>query len=379
MGQKGKIAVLSSQNSFKASTPYLFKTGRGCPVDEDEVFATMNTSAVAMSAWRRFYEYYAHPGPSAATETRYCTNFVRNGVMESQRLGVPFVASATNADRPGGRPRPPSPHHILTGPAALAAIGTHGNSTQWVVKLASNNTSEPLVTIETTLPLGAAASPNMSRLVAMQCATMGSDAVGVRVGIEHVNPNCTASPTAPAPWLWKLAPTATRGVVQIVSARSGFCLTIPPHKSARLQVCGAADTVAAEGQLFQHALPAADSLPSPFVLAPGMFRAGERIGVVGFGREGQDGGDEGEGGALHASAVEVTIDFAFAMFMVSRETSPSGPGFVPGGAPNADRRSHFEWNNERWSKWPRWADADTSWDQVRPRRRPMYICIKKLP
>ena len=62
MGQHGKIAVLSSQNSFKASTPYLFKT-HGCPVHEDEVFATMNTSALAMSAWRRFYEYYAHPGP----------------------------------------------------------------------------------------------------------------------------------------------------------------------------------------------------------------------------------------------------------------------------------------------------------------------------
>ena len=134
-GPTRKLAVLSSQNSFKASTPYLFKIGCGCPVDEDEIFAAMNTSAVAMSAWRCFYEYYAHPGPSAATEPRYCTNFTRNGVMESQRLGVPFVVSATNADRPGGR-RPPSPHHILTGPAALAAIATHSNSTQWVVKLA---------------------------------------------------------------------------------------------------------------------------------------------------------------------------------------------------------------------------------------------------
>ena len=204
----------------------------------------------------------------------------------------------------------------------------------------------------------------MSRLVAQHCASMGSDSVGVRVGIEHANPNCTSTPSTPAPWVWQLTPTEAKGVVQIVSARSGFCLTIPPHKSARLQACGTTDTVSAEGQLYQHALPVAGSQPSPFVLAPGMFRAGERIGVVGFAREDDDGDDEGEDSASHADAVEVTLDFAFAMFMVSRETSPSGPGFKPGSAPNTDRRSHFEWNNERWSKWPRWADADTSWDQV---------------
>ena len=34
-------------------------------------------------------------------------------------------------------------------------------------------------------------------------------------------------------------------------------------------------------------------------------------------------------------------------------------------ARGADNRSFFEYNHESWSKWPRWSDSETSWDEVR--------------
>ena len=30
-----------------------------------------------------------------------------------------------------------------------------------------------------------------------------------------------------------------------------------------------------------------------------------------------------------------------------------------------DPKSYFEYNHESWTKWPRWADGDTSWDEVK--------------
>ena len=57
MAKAGKHAIISSQNSFKASTPYLMKQPKsGCPVSEDEAFLVMNSSALARAGWMRFYE-----------------------------------------------------------------------------------------------------------------------------------------------------------------------------------------------------------------------------------------------------------------------------------------------------------------------------------
>ena len=60
MGSKGKYAVISSQNSFTNTTPYLMKT-KSCPYQEDAAFAIMNSSALARRGWMRFYEYFGHP------------------------------------------------------------------------------------------------------------------------------------------------------------------------------------------------------------------------------------------------------------------------------------------------------------------------------
>lgn len=48
MAKAGKHALVSSQTSFNATTPYLMKQPKtGCPVSEDEAFAIMNSSALA--------------------------------------------------------------------------------------------------------------------------------------------------------------------------------------------------------------------------------------------------------------------------------------------------------------------------------------------
>ena len=93
MARAGKIAVISSQNSFKASTPYLMKTKR-CPLSEDEAFAVMNTSALARTAWHRFYEYFAHPAEGSQDRMLYCSNFIRNVATETQvGSNVPRVST----------------------------------------------------------------------------------------------------------------------------------------------------------------------------------------------------------------------------------------------------------------------------------------------
>lgn len=46
-----------------------------------------------------------------------------------------------------------------------------------------------------------------------------------------------------------------------------------------------------------------------------------------------------------------SLEFELGMFLVSR-----------GGPEGAS--SYFEYNHEKWSKWPRWGDAETSWAEV---------------
>ena len=46
-----------------------------------------------------------------------------------------------------------------------------------------------------------------------------------------------------------------------------------------------------------------------------------------------------------------SLELELAMFLAAR----GGPG---GAA------SYFNYNHERWSKWPRWGDAETSWQEV---------------
>ena len=77
MAQAGKHVIISSQNSFQASTPYLMKT-KSCPVSEDIAFAVMNSSSLARKGWARFYEYFAHPGDrnSVAANALYCANSI---------------------------------------------------------------------------------------------------------------------------------------------------------------------------------------------------------------------------------------------------------------------------------------------------------------
>ena len=100
MAKAGKHAVISSQNSFKRFTPYLYKTN-GCPLSEDDAFAVMNSSSLARQGWMRFYEYFAHPANSAQQLAEYCSNQIRNAAYEAQVLKVPFVASGSDYPIPG--------------------------------------------------------------------------------------------------------------------------------------------------------------------------------------------------------------------------------------------------------------------------------------
>ena len=61
---------------------------------------------------------------------------------------------------------------------------------------------------------------------------------------------------------------------KIVHSATGLCLTVPAHKSAVLEPCGAG----VQGQTFVWAASATG--PFTIQLAPGMFRAGECIGFV---------------------------------------------------------------------------------------------------
>eukprot|EP01043_Picozoa_sp_COSAG02_P067672 COSAG02_NODE_10958_length_1824_cov_10.888696_2_plen_206_part_00 len=109
MAKAGKHAMISSQNSFNATTPYLMKEPKnGCPVSEDEAFAVMNSSALARRGWMRFYEYFAHPGDQHSTSQNalYCANSIKNAAKEAS-LGVPFVAAAS--DYPWGPAPSPAP------------------------------------------------------------------------------------------------------------------------------------------------------------------------------------------------------------------------------------------------------------------------------
>lgn len=112
MAKAGKHAIISSQNSFNATTPYLMKEPKnGCPVSEDEVFAVMNSSALARQGWMRFYEYFAHPGDQSSTSQNavYCANTIKNAAKEAS-LGVPFVAAAS--DYPWGPSPSPAPVRV---------------------------------------------------------------------------------------------------------------------------------------------------------------------------------------------------------------------------------------------------------------------------
>jgi hypothetical protein len=112
MAKAGKHAMISSQNSFNATTPYLMKEPKnGCPVSEDEAFAIMNSSSLARQGWMRFYEYFAHPGDQGSTSQNavYCANTIKNAAKEAS-LGVPFVAAAS--DYPWGPAPSPAPVRV---------------------------------------------------------------------------------------------------------------------------------------------------------------------------------------------------------------------------------------------------------------------------
>ena len=60
MASVGKRAILSSQNTFEANAPLLWKeaSGAGCPVKEDAIVARMQAEKVP---YYRFYEYWLAP------------------------------------------------------------------------------------------------------------------------------------------------------------------------------------------------------------------------------------------------------------------------------------------------------------------------------
>ena len=60
------------------------------------------------------------------------------------------------------------------------------------------------------------------------------------------------------------------------------------------------------------------------------------------------GGDYTKMNGGHPKALQLEL----AMFLAAR----GGPTGAP---------SYFEYNHENWSKWPRWGDSETSWDEVR--------------
>ena len=53
----------------------------------------------------------------------------------------------------------------------------------------------------------------------------------------------------------------------------------------------------------------------------------------------------------------MSLNFSLAMFLVARG---HGSAKSPTGMDD-----HFEYNHDSWSKWPRWSDAETSWDEVK--------------
>jgi hypothetical protein len=108
MAASGRRAILSSQNSFNASKPELFKEGsHHCPHSEDLAVKMMKEAGVP---FYRFYEYWLVPeqffgGSSPAdNETvpqkpktwQFCRNQVANAVEEGKLAGVNFVAAGTS-------------------------------------------------------------------------------------------------------------------------------------------------------------------------------------------------------------------------------------------------------------------------------------------
>lgn len=106
--------------------------------------------------------------------------------------------------------------------------------------------------------------------------------------------------------------------------------------------------------------------PSALLSGSGSGRTAANLTVVAFAayrqfRSGQCLGLVPPKATLGADAppasAKVPLEFALAMFLLARETHNNT---LAGGI-----RSHFEYDHDGWAGWPRWADSDTSWEEVK--------------
>ena len=317
MAAAGKIAVISSQNSFKASTPYLMKTPHGCPLTEDEALAVMNSSELAMKGWHRFYEYFAHPGPNSKNAELYCSNSIRNMATETQTHNIPIVASASDypavVPHPGPSPNPPPGPPPHPGPNGFEI--SIQDCTLDATRMAYDGSSGRITFI---------GDPS-------NAATVGVSGCNVAAGAGVVAGAAKVCPAEASEW----SHSADTGYISS-KANGSLCLTVPPHKSGHLEECHPGT----EGSRFVvRPANSTTGTHAGLVLAKGQFRAGECLGVI-------------APTSLLPGQV-VPFEFALGMFMVSQ-----------GGADA--KQSYFEYNHDKWTKWPRWADGDTSWNEAKP-------------
>ena len=370
MAQAGKHVIISSQNSFQASTPYLMKT-KSCPVSEDEAFAVMNSSSLARKGWARFYEYFAHPGDqhSAAANALYCANSIRNAAREAS-LGVPFVAAASNYPwgSPGSGPTPsPGPHHPPPPPCdTFKSQSSCPPRCIW-----DSSTCDPL-------PPPPAGTEESSAIVCSNPGAQwewdtpqsGSEVRSVALGGSPLRlgtwPNCKSSVVSNGtelevgggssksvcpPLKFKLT---SEGRLQLLFTRGAatveYCVAIPPHASAKLFECNFGDKTDDEQRFVWKNGPTGKG--GTLALAAGQFRSGRCLGLVKPKTT-----TTIMAAPLTLADATVSLEFSLAMFLLAREgpadPSPAGMG------------SYFEYNHEGWAGWPRWADDDTSWDEVK--------------
>lgn len=369
MARAGKHAMISSQNSFNASTPYLMKEPKnGCPVSEDEAFAVLNSSALARKGWMRFYEYFAHPGDqhSAAENALYCANTIKNAAREAS-LGVPFVAAAS--DYPwGAAPSPaPGPHQPPPPPCShfKSAVTCPSRC------IFDSGTCDPLPPpppgtkecCAATCSLSASqwhwANPAQGSEILqrsgspLRAGTWPNCGVSALANGTEIETGSGSKSICPA-LRFKLT---EEGRVQVLSAETSavqYCLAVPPHASAKLFECSSGAQTADE----QRFVWKADSSGNgTLALAAGQFRAGQCLSLV----------DPASRRIRRQSETEreperkrdtgtVSLEFSLAMFLLAREAQANGPAGI---------RSHFEYNHDGWSAWPRWSDDDTSWEEVK--------------
>jgi hypothetical protein len=147
------------------------------------------------------------------------------------------------------------------------------------------------------------------------------------------------------------------GRVQVLSAETSavqYCLAVPPHASAKLFECSSGAQTADE----QRFVWKADSSGNgTLALAAGQFRAGQCLSLVDpASRRIRTQSETEREPERKRDTGTVSLEFSLAMFLLAREAHANGPAGI---------RSHFEYNHDGWSAWPRWSDDDTSWEEVK--------------